>query len=57
MVWIGKLKLKQLLRQQLELANLYSVSELRCIKVCRAHHHGEDQLLKVSSELRLQITD
>lgn len=35
--------------------NLYGLSEFRGSKVSRSHHHGEDQLLKVSRQLRLQI--
>lgn len=35
--------------------NLDSLSEFRCIEVGRALNHSENKILKVSSELRLQI--
>lgn len=48
---------KELQRQEHVLSNLYSISEFRGIEMCRSHHHSKHQLLKVSSELRLQVTD
>lgn len=37
--------------------NLYGFSEFRGVEVRRSHQHGQRQLLKISSQLRFQVTD